>query len=132
MKIPPQISENSDNLHLLLVELRSLKVAFHHPSGLTECGLETSNPFGVSDEQALLILGQFASSSAEEKVKKTNFALERVEKRKAITKATFEKQPEQPPKKRKRDNKQRKRYFDNPDESTASFDDDLQIIGSES
>ena len=98
----------------------------------SQCGLETSNPFGVSDEQALLILGQFASSSAEEKVKKTNFALERVEKRKAITKATFEKQPEQPPKKRKRDNKQRKHYFDNPDESTASFDDDLQIIGSES
>ena len=40
MKIPPQISkkitENSENLHLLLVELRSLKVTFHHPSGLTE------------------------------------------------------------------------------------------------
>ena len=95
-----------------------------------QCGLETSNPFGVSDEQALLILGQFVSSSAEEKVKKTNFALERVKKRKAITKATFEKQPEQPPKKRKRDNNQRRRYFDKPDDSTTSFDDDLQIIGS--
>ena len=36
MEIPQKITENSNKLHLMSVESRSLKVAFHHPSGLTE------------------------------------------------------------------------------------------------
>jgi len=74
----------------------------------------------MTDEQAALIIGQYASSMANQIVRKTNFAQERLEKRQIKTQATFQvDESNKPAKKRKRDD--RPRYFTKDDDTLKVF-----------
>ena len=106
--------------------------AHHFRITPTQCGAPSSNPFGMTDEQAALVVGQFASSMAEEKVRKTNFAQERIEKRRAATSTAFEDTHDpEPSRKRKRDNFKKPRYFEDVPSSEVE-DTGLKIFDSRS
>ena len=80
-----------------------------------DCNTGSTNLFGMTEEQAAMIVGQFATTQAKQNMQRTKFAEQRIEKRESGFRRHNNPPPDRnKPKPYQRNQPQHRRYFDAP------------------